>query len=177
MGRRGFKHDVSTIYLRDRSVHKFISAVDSKTRGDSDLSFLFPFHISLIVFFSQGTSLGKAFVAGASSGTCSTLLFQPFDLVKTRLQVEGVSLSPAGRLKLGYEKGFVCIFMTCYVAPGIKDTRFTVLKSPNHFLLLLFFYYRGSNGMLYTFYSVVRREHIIGLWRGLVPVSTISIFN
>lgn len=73
------------------------------------------------------TSLGKAFVAGALSGTCSTLLFQPFDLVKTRLQVEEVSLSPA-RLKLG-----------------------------------------SSNGMLYTFYSVARREHVVGLWRGLVP--------
>ena len=48
-------------------------------------------------------SLGKAFVAGALSGTCSTLLFQPFDLVKTRLQVERLSLSPAGKLRLGYE--------------------------------------------------------------------------
>lgn len=74
-------------------------------------------------------SLGKAFVAGALSGTCSTLLFQPFDLVKTRLQVERLSWSPAGKLKLG----------------------------------------AGNHGMLYTFYSVVRREHIVGLWRGLVP--------
>lgn len=73
-------------------------------------------------------SLVKAFAAGSLSGTCSTLLFQPFDLVKTRLQVEGTALSSAGRLKLG-----------------------------------------GSNGMLYTFYSVARREHIVGLWRGLVP--------
>lgn len=69
------------------------------------------------------TSLVKAFVAGSLSGTCSTLLFQPFDLVKTRLQA-----SHAERFKLG-----------------------------------------GSNGMLYTFYSVARREHIVGLWRGLVP--------
>lgn len=61
----------------------------------------------LILFFStfffQVMSLGKAFVAGALSGTCSTLLFQPFDLVKTRLQVERLSLSPAGKLRLGYE--------------------------------------------------------------------------
>ena len=28
----------------------------------------------------------KAFLAGSLSGTCSTLLFQPLDLVKTRLQ-------------------------------------------------------------------------------------------
>lgn len=74
------------------------------------------------------SSLGKAFIAGALSGTCSTLLFQPFDLVKTRLQVDKTALSPAGRLKIG-----------------------------------------SSNGMLYTFYSVARREHVVGLWRGLVP--------
>ncbi|KAL9988109.1 hypothetical protein ACROYT_G002514 [Oculina patagonica] len=74
------------------------------------------------------TSLGKAFIAGSLSGTCSTLLFQPFELVKTRIQVEGIALTPAGRLKLG-----------------------------------------GSNGLLYTFYSVARREHVVGLWRGLVP--------
>ena len=28
----------------------------------------------------------KAFLAGSLSGTCSTLLFQPLDLVKTRVQ-------------------------------------------------------------------------------------------
>ena len=35
----------------------------------------------------------------------------------------------------------------------------------------IFLFDRGSDGMLYTFYSVARREHIVGLWRGLVPVS------
>lgn len=35
----------------------------------------------------------------------------------------------------------------------------------------IYLFDRGSNGMLYTFYSVARREHIVGLWRGLVPVS------
>ena len=37
--------------------------------------------------------------------------------------------------------------------------------------LSYFFCSAGNQGMLYTFYSVVRREHIVGLWRGLVPVS------
>ena len=31
----------------------------------------------------------KAFLAGSLSGTCSTLLFQPLDLVKTRVQQTG----------------------------------------------------------------------------------------
>ena len=67
------------------------------------LSFINPLLLFSFRFFFQLMSLGKAFVAGALSGTCSTLLFQPFDLVKTRLQVERLSLSPAGKLRLGYE--------------------------------------------------------------------------
>jgi len=35
----------------------------------------------------------KAFLAGSLSGTCSTLLFQPLDLVKTRVQQTGPSTS------------------------------------------------------------------------------------
>ena len=67
------------------------------------LSFINPLLLFSFRFFFQLMSLGKAFVAGALSGTCSTLLFQPFDLVKTRLQVERLSLSPAGKLRLGCE--------------------------------------------------------------------------
>ena len=33
-----------------------------------------------------GNSVMKAFLARSLSGTCSTVLFQPLDLVKTRLQ-------------------------------------------------------------------------------------------
>jgi len=38
---------------------------------------------------SQLSPVTKAFLAGSLSGTCSTLLFQPLDLVKTRQQVGG----------------------------------------------------------------------------------------
>ncbi len=52
---------------------------------------------SLVPLISHDTTLNlsplltqhpmlKSFVAGSLSGTCSTLLFQPFDLVKTRIQ-------------------------------------------------------------------------------------------
>jgi solute carrier family 25 protein 38 len=37
-----------------------------------------------------GTSpVVKAFLAGSMSGTCSTIMFQPLDVVKTRLQLHG----------------------------------------------------------------------------------------
>nr|XP_015800697.2 mitochondrial glycine transporter B [Nothobranchius furzeri] len=39
----------------------------------------------------------KAFVCGSLSGTCSTLLFQPLDLVKTRLQTLQGSMQPGSR--------------------------------------------------------------------------------
>ncbi|XP_072348154.1 mitochondrial glycine transporter B [Scyliorhinus torazame] len=39
----------------------------------------------------------KAFVCGSLSGTCSTLLFQPLDLVKTRLQTVQGSMNGSGR--------------------------------------------------------------------------------
>uniref|UniRef100_A0A669PBL6 Solute carrier family 25 member 38 n=1 Tax=Phasianus colchicus TaxID=9054 RepID=A0A669PBL6_PHACC len=61
----------------------------------------------------------KAFVCGSISGTCSTLLFQPLDLLKTRLQT---------------------------------------LQS-------------GRAGMVAVLFRVVRTESLLGLWKGVSPVS------
>ncbi|EDO45549.1 predicted protein [Nematostella vectensis] len=44
----------------------------------------------------QKTSLPTAFMAGAFSGTCSTILFQPLDLVKTRLQTRAIASGNGG---------------------------------------------------------------------------------
>jgi len=52
---------------------------------------------------SQPSPMTKAFLAGSLSGTCSTLLFQPLDLVKTRQQVEGRPGS-----MLGIARSIVC---------------------------------------------------------------------
>ena len=38
----------------------------------------------------------KSFVAGSLSGTCSTLLFQPFDLLKTRIQNANFAIADSG---------------------------------------------------------------------------------
>ena len=48
--------------------------------------FLFSFVPFCVCHLPQAHPALKAFVCGSLSGTCSTLLFQPLDLVKTRLQ-------------------------------------------------------------------------------------------
>ncbi|XP_035263297.1 mitochondrial glycine transporter B isoform X3 [Anguilla anguilla] len=90
----------------------------------------------------------KAFMCGSLSGTCSTLLFQPLDLVKTRLQTLQNSMHPGSpkvgmvtvflsvvrteRL-LGLWKGVSPSFMRCIPGVGIYFSTFYSLKQ--HFFL------------------------------------------
>jgi Mitochondrial carrier protein len=67
----------------------------------------------------------KAFLAGSFSGTFSTILFQPLDLVKTRLQTSVAIAHPGGML--------------------------TIIG------------------------SIVQKEHVAGLWKGMTPVSQVQM--
>ena len=96
MGRNYRKNDVSLTFERRKTCFDWELGVDNLPADNWSLD-----HISNFLISLQPSSLGKAFIAGALSGTCSTLLFQPFDLVKTRLQVDKTALPPAGRLKIG----------------------------------------------------------------------------
>ncbi|XP_076150661.1 mitochondrial glycine transporter B isoform X2 [Alosa pseudoharengus] len=90
----------------------------------------------------------KAFMCGSLSGTCSTLLFQPLDLVKTRLQTLQNSMGPgAPRVSmatvflnvirterlLGLWKGVSPSFMRCIPGVGIYFSTFYSLKQ--HYFL------------------------------------------
>lgn len=58
-----------------------------------------PFHLRKMIESYLNTPLVKSFLAGSLSGTCSTILFQPLDLVKTRLQSPlTVGKTPSGLL-------------------------------------------------------------------------------
>lgn len=58
------------------------------------LTFTSCFLKSVSLVFSQAHPALKAFMCGSLSGTCSTLLFQPLDLVKTRLQTLQNNMHP-----------------------------------------------------------------------------------
>ncbi|KAG7486416.1 hypothetical protein JOB18_031172 [Solea senegalensis] len=90
----------------------------------------------------------KAFMCGSLSGTCSTLLFQPLDLVKTRLQTLQNKAKP-GAPKMGMFtvlvnvvrtenffslwKGVSPSFVRCIPGVGIYFSTFYSLKQ--HFIL------------------------------------------
>ncbi|XP_026070141.1 mitochondrial glycine transporter B-like isoform X1 [Carassius auratus] len=90
----------------------------------------------------------KAFMCGSLSGTCSTLLFQPLDLVKTRLQTLQNNMHPGApkvgmitvffnvirtEKLLGLWKGVTPSFMRCIPGVGIYFSTFYSLKQ--HFFL------------------------------------------
>ncbi|XP_014103938.1 PREDICTED: solute carrier family 25 member 38 isoform X4 [Pseudopodoces humilis] len=84
----------------------------------------------------------KAFVCGSISGTCSTLLFQPLDLLKTRLQTLQPAVNGSGRAGmvtllfrvvrtesiLGLWKGVSPSFARCIPGVGIYFSTLYVMK-------------------------------------------------
>ncbi|KGL81726.1 Solute carrier family 25 member 38, partial [Tinamus guttatus] len=66
----------------------------------------------------------KAFVCGSISGTCSTLLFQPLDLLKPRLQ----TVQPSVHGLLGLCKGVSPSFARCIPGVGIYFSTLYTMK-------------------------------------------------
>ncbi|XP_030062749.1 mitochondrial glycine transporter isoform X2 [Microcaecilia unicolor] len=87
----------------------------------------------------------KAFLSGSFSGTCSTLLFQPLDLIKTRLQTLKTPVSGSGQAGmmalllrvirteslLGLWKGVSPSFVRCI--PGVGLYFSTLYAMKQHF--------------------------------------------
>ncbi|NP_001070070.1 mitochondrial glycine transporter A [Danio rerio] len=93
--------------------------------------------------FSVAHPAVKAFMCGSLSGTCSTLLFQPLDLVKTRLQTLHSGVQPGtGRVGmvtvfvnvlrteklLGLWRGVSPSFVRCIPGVGIYFSTYFTLK-------------------------------------------------
>lgn len=90
---------------------------------------------------SQMHPVFKAFLCGSISGTCSTLLFQPLDLVKTRLQTQQLSSAGnrVGMFQLfvkvirnenlfGLWKGVSPSFLRCIPGVGVYFSTLYLLK-------------------------------------------------
>ncbi|CAL4095438.1 unnamed protein product [Meganyctiphanes norvegica] len=90
----------------------------------------------------SSSPVAKSFLAGSFSGTCSTILFQPLDLVKTRLQTATITIEPScnsgmiatlGRVVknerfLGLWKGMTPSIVRCVPGVGMYFSSLTYLK-------------------------------------------------
>ena len=85
----------------------------------------------------------KSFMVGSLSGTCSTLLFQPFDLVKTRIQNANFAM-----------------YGSALRSAGSSAITATASHHPS------------SNRIASILIDVIKNEQVFGLWRGTVPVSS-----
>ncbi|XP_067416960.1 mitochondrial glycine transporter isoform X4 [Emydura macquarii macquarii] len=93
----------------------------------------------------------KAFVCGSISGTCSTLLFQPLDMLKTRLQTLQPSINGSGRV------GMVTLFIRVVRAESILGLWKGVSPSGKY----------GYESVYGALRNIYRTEGARGLFRGL----------
>ncbi|XP_065193208.1 mitochondrial glycine transporter-like [Sycon ciliatum] len=108
-------------------------------------------------------SFKASFAAGSLSGMCSTLLFQPLDLVKTRLQVQKRHThrpaSPLGTSSASSSS----TPPSAGSSSGTLSSRTNTLHRP------------APTGTIRVMLDVVRNENIGALWKGLTPSLTRTV--
>ena len=110
---------------------------------------------NLLILRLSAHPVVKSFISGSVSGFCSTVLFQPFDLVKTRLQ------EPTNTLDKQRTQTSKIVFK--------NDLDNAKSSSSSH--------QRGSRAetsckklkMSSIVLQVVRDDGVLGLWRGVTP--------
>lgn len=104
-------------------------------------------NLLITVFYYTQHPILKSFLIGSVSGTCSTILFQPLDLVKTRLQQTPIRYAAAAT---------VTGATATSAAATIPVSQVGIFTLMGH---------------------IVRDEKIIGLWKGMTPVSITYTLN
>ena len=133
---------------------------------------------------SRGKGTSVAFLSGGVSAACTTLLFQPLDLVKTRMQVHTLALrsTPVYGYLWVFKKEkkktqYLHEVVDVWVLVSCPTLCMYIYVCVMVLVYLLFrCLYRaaatGGNtvGMLETFNTVIRRENFTALWKGTSPV-------
>uniref|UniRef100_A0A671R2X9 Solute carrier family 25 member 38a n=1 Tax=Sinocyclocheilus anshuiensis TaxID=1608454 RepID=A0A671R2X9_9TELE len=117
----------------------------------------------------------KAFMCGSLSGTCSTLLFQPLDLVKTRLQIlqNGVQPGSVGSGRVGMVTVFVSVLRTEKLFGlwrGVSPV--SVTPDLHVFHSKAAFFCRRAPGPLQATLLVARARCVVGVC--MLPVTVIK---
>lgn len=138
---------------------------------------------------SRGKGTSVAFLSGGVSAACTTLLFQPLDLVKTRMQVHTLALRSTpvygylwvfkkAKKKNRYLQKMVMFEYWFCVLPYVFVCMYScvcVLWFMSFYLLFRCLYRAATTGgntvgMLETINTVIRRENFTALWNGTSPV-------
>lgn len=88
----------------------------------------------------------ESFMAGSITGAMSCCIFQPLDLIKTRIQAPSVVQTSS--------------MTTMATSSNVVDTTAKKIMSST---------FKKSNGIPQTVYKVIQEESVFGLWRGLMP--------
>ena len=90
------------------------------------------------------------FILGAVSGALSTVMFQPLDLIKTRMQLQVMANNSHW-------------YVVYSIKPDVCVIKYVTVQFTHSGLVRL--------NTLDTLVNVVRKDTVLGLWKGVSPVS------
>ena len=122
--------------------------------------------------FIASNPIVKSFVAGSVSGTCSTILFQPLDLVKTRIQQNHHTLNNTTLVSTTANHSVTCTAARWECNIKGPETE-GILRKKQKFYVKSKFSFRPS--IFSTLRIVIANESVIGLWKGITPSITRTV--
>ncbi len=104
----------------------------------------------------------KSFLAGSFSGTCSTILFQPLDLVKTKIQ-QNAQLTPT--VSTHHQCPYAHLNLNVVGYNGSVNSVYAVNGNNGNY----------RPGIFATLRIVITNDTVLGLWRGITPSITRTV--
>jgi len=120
----------------------------------------------------------KAFLAGSFSGTCSTVLFQPLDLVKTRIQQQASAAGGSTGYPVAAAGGSTGYPVAGAIRPPAAAAATTLSAAAQPIggqVTVAAAAANPASGMITVARQVLQTDNVIGLWRGILPSVTRTV--